>query len=46
MTFGACSRCGHRYRWPRAATATSVRLLGRAIREHYEDRHPDVEVGR
>jgi hypothetical protein len=46
MTFGACSRCGHRYRWPRAATAWSLRELGRAIREHYETDHPGAEVGR
>lgn len=44
--FGTCRRCGHAYEWPRAATAWSVRLLGRAIREHYEDAHPGVEVGR
>lgn len=40
-----CGRCPfeHRY-WP-TGTSTSVRLLGRAIREHYEIEHPDVEVG-
>lgn len=46
MTFGQCSRCGYRYQWLRAATAWSIRDLGRAIREHYEAAHPGIEVNR
>lgn len=45
-TFGRCRRCGHRYDWPRYPSSWSVMMLGRAIREHYEAEHPDVEVGR
>lgn len=46
MTFGKCDRCGHAYDWPRYASAWSLRMLGKAIRLHYKDKHPDVEVGR
>lgn len=45
MTFGTCRRCGHPYVWLRAATAWSLRDLGRAIREHYTADHPGIEVG-
>jgi hypothetical protein len=41
----SCHHCEYRFTYIPRPTAESVRALGRTIRLHYEDRHPQLEVG-
>ena len=41
-----CRRCGEGYPWRGGISFGAVCELGRLIREHYEAKHPGVEVGR